>query len=206
MTMKILIADDHGLFRDGLRTCLEKIYPDAVILESATYKQSLENLKKNKFDFIILDLTMPDMAWEEGLDELTAKSDGAKFVIISASEEPHDIRKALGKGAVGYIPKRVDTNILAGALKFILEGGTYIPPSLVKNSNTKEDAKSNGKLTKRQSQVLELIAKGESNKIIAYELGVSEATVKLHVNTLFKSLNATNRTQAVIIAQEKGLI
>ena len=95
------------------------------------------------------------------------------------------------------------------ALKLILEGGTYIPPALIENSNesTSNNYRHNGKtLTNRQSQVLDLIAQGKSNKQIAYEMGVSEATVKLHINALLRSLKVNNRTQAVVTAQKLGLI
>ena len=114
-------------------------------------------------------------------------------------------------GISGYIPKRSDPKIMTGALKLVLDGGTYLPPSVLdsgsSSGNQQGENRSKGKtLTNRQSQVLELVAQGLSNKQIAYEMGVSEATVKLHINALLRSIGATNRTQAVIIAQKMGLI
>lgn len=154
---------------------------------------------------------MPDMTWEEGLAELRKKTSGTRFVVISASEDSRNIRKIITSGICGYIPKRSDPKIMAGALKLILDGGTYLPPSILESplsiSGKQIPQRDKGKkLTNRQSQVLSFVAQGMSNKQIAYELRVTEATVKLHINALLKSIGATNRTQAVIIAQKMGLI
>ena len=192
--MKVLIADEHALFRDGLGLLIEQLDGSATILQASNFAQALKILDtEHKFDLIIIDLDMQDMVWEKGFDAIRAKAGDARLVVISASENVHNIRESLEKGASGYITKRAETKILSNALKLILDGGTYIPPV--------------GKmLTNRQSQVLGLVAKGMSNKQIAYEMGVSEATVKLHINALLRAIGATNRTQAVIIAQKMGLI
>ena len=211
--MKILIADDHALFRDGLSMRLEKIEPESVIFQAANFSQALKILDdEKKIDLIILDLDMPDMNWEEGLTEVREKAGDVRYVVVSASEDPKDIRKSLAQGASGYIPKRSDPKILTGALQLIIDGGTYLPPSVLDVSPTteKNDAVASGsngkKLTNRQQQVLGYVAQGMSNKQIAYEMGVSEATVKLHINALLRSVGATNRTQALIMAQKMGLI
>ena len=186
--MKVLIADDHALFRDGLSMHLEQIDPEAVVFQAGSFSQALKIIDdEKKLDLVIVDLDMPDMAWEEGIEELIKKSNGARFVVVSATE------------------------IMTGALKLVLDGGTYLPPSVLdsgsSSGNQQGENRSKGKtLTNRQSQVLELVAQGLSNKQIAYEMGVSEATVKLHINALLRSIGATNRTQAVIIAQKMGLI
>ena len=213
--MKILIADDHALFRDGLMMQLEQLSPHVVILQSGNYSQTIKILEKETdFDLIILDLDMPDMDWEEGFKDVREKAANTRIMIISASDEVRYIRKALEAGACGYIPKRSNTKILANALQLVLDGGTYIPPELLtidcanqKNCRLSDhkDIKSKG-LTGRQQEVLLLIAEGKSNKQIAYELDVSEATVKLHINALLRSLGVTNRTQAVVTAQKQGLI
>ena len=122
-----------------------------------------------------------------------------------------NIRKVLESGVCGYIPKRSDPKILNSALQLVLDGGTYIPPALIESGGTAQangnGAKPKGKtLTNRQAQVLDLVAQGLSNKQIAYEMGVSEATVKLHINALLRSIGVTNRTQAVVTAQKMGLI
>jgi len=208
--MKVLIADDHALFRDGLSLSLEKLDSSATILQASNFAQALKILdSEQKFDLIIVDLEMQDMAWEEWLDAVKAKAGDARIVVISASENIHNIRESLERGVSGYISKRADSKILTNALKLILDGGTYIPPMMLgKNLNSPENTtKGRGRnLTNRQFQVLELVAQGMSNKQIAYEMGVSEATVKLHINALLRSIGATNRTQAVVTAQKMGII
>ncbi len=209
--MKVLIADDHALFRDGLAMRLEEINPDIVLHQAATFSQTLKIIDKEpNMDMIIVDLDMPDMKWEEGIELLRQKSHNINLVVISASEDIRNIRKILASGIKGYIPKRSDPKIMHNALKLILDGGTYIPPALIENSSENTGSgnhRGSGKtLTNRQSQVLDLIAQGKSNKQIAYEMGVSEATVKLHINALLRSLKVNNRTQAVVTAQKMGLI
>ena len=212
--MKILIADDHALFRDGLSLHLERLEPQAVIFQAGSFSQVMKIINdEKKLDLIIIDLDMPDMNWETALQEIMNKRGNARVAIISATEDTRSIRKAMEKGISGYIPKRADTKVLTGALKLIMDGGTYLPPSILDNANingvnmSSVSRSRNGKtLTNRQSQVLELVAQGMSNKQIAYEIGVSEATVKLHINALLRAVGATNRTQAVITAQKMGLI
>ena len=208
--MKVLIADDHALFRDGLAMRLEEINPDIILHQAATFSQALKILDKEpQINIIIADLDMPDMKWEDGIEQLKKKSPDSSLVVISASEDIRNIRKILATGIKGYIPKRSDPKIMHSALKLILDGGTYIPPALIEISsdNNLSSSQNKGKmLTNRQSQVLDLIAQGKSNKQIAYEMGVSEATVKLHINALLRSLKVNNRTQAVVTAQKMGII
>ncbi len=208
--MKILIADDHALFRDGLAMRLEQINPDIILHQAPTFSQAIKILdKEHNIDMVIVDLDMPDMRWEDGIEEIKKKAPNSSIVVISASEDIRNIRKILATGIKGYIPKRSEPKIMHNALKLILDGGTYIPPALIENSaeHGANGYKGNGKtLTNRQSQVLDLIAQGKSNKQIAYEMGVSEATVKLHINALLRSLKVNNRTQAVVTAQKMGII
>lgn len=132
--MKVLIADDHALFRDGLSLHLEQIDPQAVIFQAGNFSQAMKIIDdEKKLDLIIIDLDMPDMDWEEALKEIKEKTDGARLVIISASEDSRSIRKSMEYGISGYIPKRSDTKVLTGALKLILDGGTYLPPSVLDN-------------------------------------------------------------------------
>ena len=206
--MKVLIADDHALFRDALGKLIENLDTSATIIQAANFAQTLKILgHETAFDMVVIDPDMQDMpSWEEGLDEIGKAAGDARLVIISAAENPRNIRSPLEKGASGYISKRAESKILTNALKLILEGGTYIPPLLL-NQNAGMLEKNNTKtLTNRQSQVLNLVAQGMSNKQIAYEMGVSEATVKLHINALLRSVGATNRTQAVITAKKMGII
>lgn len=207
--MKILIADDHALFRDGLSMNLEKLAPQAIISQAANFTQAQKiAASEPNLNLIIIDLDMPDMSWEEGLCNLQKAAPKARIVVISASDESRNIKKALELGVSGYISKRMDTKVLNSALQLIIDGGTYLPPSIVEKGGVGNSGlRSSGKhLTSRQSEVLGYVAEGMSNKQIAYEMGVSEATVKLHINALLRAVGATNRTQAVVMAQKMGII
>lgn len=210
--MRVLIADDHALFRDELSAQLEKINPDFIILQASNYNQAQKFIENdNKIEMVIMDLDMPDTNWEEALKELKAKIPEAKLVVVSAGEDAGAIRKSLELGVNGFISKRSEQEVLLKALQLVLEGGTYLPPSVLQASGSAivQDRRCTGTaktLTNRQNQVLNLVAQGLSNKQIAYEMGVSEATVKLHINALLRSVGATNRTQAVIMAQKMGII
>lgn len=208
--MKILIADDHALFRDGLALRLEQVASDAVILQASNYAQIFKIIKNDTdIAIIILDIEMQDMPWMEALQEMRKLLPQTAIVVVSASEDGRTIRSVMSTGVKGYIPKRSDIKVFDNALKLILDGGTYVPPVLINNPPINNlSTKSTGlkTLTNRQSQVLDLIAQGKSNKQIAYDMGVSESTVKLHINALLRSLHVSNRTQAVVTAQKLGII
>ena len=206
--MRVLIADDHALFRDALGKLVEELDFSASVVQVSSYAQALKILKNEPpFDMVIFDLEMQDLlSWEKGIEEIRKAANGAKLVVVSAIENPRNIRSVLERGANGYISKRSESKILLNALKLILDGGTYIPPILLLQNTQVSEKNSVKNLTNRQSQVLGLVAQGMSNKQIAYEIGVSEATVKLHINALLRSVGANNRTQAVITAQKMGII
>ncbi|MBQ2884172.1 MAG: response regulator transcription factor [Alphaproteobacteria bacterium] len=209
--MKVLITDEQSLFRDGLTLRLKEINPNAIILQSSDLVEMQKILSKElDINILIIDIDLAELNITDVINKIKNLSPNTKIIAISSSEDSRTIKKILSYGVKGYIPKKCDSNILSGALKLILDGGTYIPPILLDNgldynsSNRSLSLKKN--LTNRQSQVLDLIAQGKSNKQIAYDMGVSEATVKLHINALLRSLKVNNRTQAVITAQKMGLI
>lgn len=210
--MRVLITDEQSLFRDGLSLRLQQINSDITIIQAANLADMYKILSKEKdLDFLILDIDLTELNTTEIINKIKASNPNTKIIAISSSEDIRNIKRVLSFGVKGYIPKRLDSNILSGALKLILDGGTYIPPIMLDNNinsniynQTISPLKKN--LTNRQSQVLDLIAQGKSNKQIAYDMGVSEATVKLHINALLRSLKVNNRTQAVITAQKMGLI
>ncbi len=208
--MKVLIAEDHALFREALGGLLAQILPDVKIIEAATYQDIFSVFEQGEnIDFLILDIGLPDLKWEDGISKLRNLNSNVKIIIVSASDDIKTIRKASEYNIVGYIGKSFSPKILTCALKIIFEGGTYAPISAVSSVEKSSQAQSQSlrhNLTQRQEQVLRLVGEGKSNKQIAYEMQVSEATVKLHINALLRSLGVTNRTQAVITAQKMGLI
>lgn len=208
--MKVLITDEQSLFRDGLSLRLKQINPDIYIIQSSNIDEMQQILLSEKdIDIVILDIDLTELKTDDIINKIKMNHPATKIIVISSSEESRNIKKILSYGVKGYIPKRLDSNILSGALKLILDGGTYLPSALLENNTSPTTTPNHTlqkNLTNRQSQVLDLIAQGKSNKQIAYDMGVSEATVKLHINALLRSLKVNNRTQAVITAQKMGLI
>lgn len=214
--MKILIGDDHLLFREGLRRLLEQMHENASFVEAGTFGDVLERCRAGeRFDVMLIDLHMPGWPGFPGLAELLAAQPGVPLVVVSASEDVADIRGALEQGVAAYIPKSSSVKVMMSALNLVLSGGIYVPPGALSfgpepgtarrrpldgyGHGHAERASSFG-LTQRQREVLDCLRAGKSNKQIAYELGLSEGTVKIHVTAIFKSLGVKNRTQAVIAA------
>lgn len=205
--MKFLIGDDHLLFREGLRRLLEQMHAGTTFSEGGSFGDVLDHCRSGeRFDVILLDLHMPGWRGFESIAEVQALQPGMPVVVVSASEQFADIRGALDNGASGYIPKSSSVKVMMGALNLILSGGIYVPPGALtfgadaRRWPSETERGSVGGLTQRQREVLECLRAGKSNKQIAYELGLSEGTVKIHVTAIFKSLGVKNRTQAVIAA------
>ena len=207
--MKILIADDCPLFRDGLNLRLLEIFPNAKTEQTSGFANTIKFLQNQKdVNLLILNAEMQDMPWQEALKEIRRVSK-ALILIISTSADARTLKTILAAGADGYLSKRADADELSLALRLIKNGETYISQNnnsgvpLNNLSGTESGLKT---LTNRQSQVLDLIAQDKSNKQIAYDMGVSESTVKLHINALLRTLHVSNRTQAVVTAQKMGII
>ncbi len=211
--MRVLIADDHSLFRKGCKLLLQEIEPKVQIVEAGDFKEAQTVLEsKDNFDLILLDLRMPGLGEIEGVKRLRQLAPATPLVVVSAHDEPYYAQKVMDSGAAGFIPKSSNPSVISSALKLILAGGNYVPPSLMNRAGGTPKADSMRKpsgelyaavekvLTPRQMDVMRLLARGESNKGIAEALGLSEGTVKVHVAAILKALNAANRTQAVLIA------
>ncbi len=214
--MKILIADDHELFRDGLRLVLGELGPDLQVIEASSYDQTLEIAnREDGLDLVLLDLVMPGMPWNEGLGALKRRLPKVPVVILSASEERRLVLEAVRLGAAGFIPKTSSSKVMLSALRLVMSGGVYLPPALIDETSvmggrSAEPAHSElsldaAPLTPRQREVLALLGQGKSNKEIARILNLSEGTVKLHVTAILKALNVNNRTGAVVAASRLGL-
>ncbi len=202
--MDILIADDHPLYRDALSMLVQQLDDEVTTKTVCCYDEVIEQLREEKKpDLILVDLHMPGIDAWQGIKSLRELSPETPIVVISSSESEDDSTRALELGALGFIPKSLDGNSMVNALRLIVENGVTIAP-IVKRSEARKSASSS--LTKRQHEVLQRLANGESNKIIARKLELSEGTVKLHVRAVFTALNVSNRTQAVIAAEKLGLI
>jgi DNA-binding NarL/FixJ family response regulator len=209
--MRILIGDDHLLFREGLRRLLEQLSAEATFADASTFDEMVAAVEGGDvFDLILIDLQMPGWPGFSGIERICATVPDTPLVVVSASESQSDVRAALDAGASGYIPKSSSVKIMLSALNLVLAGGIYLPPSVIGadtaaatvESETPKQAGGAHMLTQRQWEVLNCLREGKSNKQIAYELGLSEGTVKIHVTAIFKTLGVKNRTQAVIVASE----
>ncbi len=209
--MRILLADDHPLFREGVKPVLEKLDPDVIILEAVDYPSTFEAMHHaGEVDLVLMDLYMPGMSGIEGVTRFRATFPEVPLVVLSASEQPEDIQRLLGAGALGYITKSSPSDTILGALNVVLAGGIYIPPALLGEEEDEESAlhaiaARYPALSYRQIQVLKELAKGQSNRQIGQALDVTEGTVKLHMAAIFRILKVNNRTEAVLVAQKMGL-
>ena len=206
--MKILIVDDHALFREGLRYVLNELDENVIIIEAPSFDQAMHHVTENPdLDLVLLDLNIPGKDGFATLDTLSKKYPALPVVILSASTQRSDIQRALDSGAVGYIPKDTTSKVVLTALRLVFSGGIYAPPDITQQKSTDEsmDIRNSAALTPRQIEVLALLAKGYSNKEIAQKINVTAATVKMHVTSIFRSLGVSNRTQAAMVAEKLGL-
>lgn len=202
--MKILIADDHPLFRDAFKGILLQLYADADITEKASFDElmSLKSSQQFNYDMAFIDLAMPKGSPYETIAHLNKLNSKTPIVVVSGEESQDVVRNAIASGAIGFLPKSLDTDILISNLKHILSGAmTIVSPGIKQESNMQSSL---SRLTARQTEVLELMCEGDTNKMIARLLDLTEGTVKLHVRAILQTLGASNRTQAVSIAKRDG--
>jgi DNA-binding NarL/FixJ family response regulator len=207
-THHVIIADDHPLFRDALKQTLGTALPGATITEAGSVEKLLEVLSAaGSADLVLLDLKMPGEKGAASLSGLTglmyvrSQHPGVPVVIVSASDNPSMIRRCLNLGASGFISKSLPVDQIRGAVKVVLEGGVYFPEDVQSGASGDELAGLSARLatlTPQQVRVLSMLGQGLLNKQIAFELSVSEATVKAHVSAILQKLGVDSRTQAVI--------
>ncbi len=205
--MKILIADDHALFRGGLKLQLQHFKADGEIIDINNFEKLLPAVAEHLPDMVIVDLGMPGMPWREAIGQFRASYANIRLVVLSANDDDTNVRDALRLGANGFISKSDPPEVVMAALQLVCCGGTCVPSHFTQHAATEPDTgASNSPITHRQREVLELMAEGYSNKLIAYKLQLTEGTVKQHVAAVLKTLGATNRTQAVAAARSSGVL
>ena len=201
----LLIADDHPLFREALRGAVQRIMPGVQLFEADSV-QALYALTDahSDADLVLMDLNMPGAQGFNALVHLRALHPQLPVVVVSAREEPSVMRRAVDHGAVGFIPKSADSNTIGQALAAVLDGEHWLPEAALNEPPTDAVEREIGvrlrELTPQQFRVLQMLGSGLLNKQIAWELNVSEATIKAHVTAILRKLGATNRTQAVLMA------
>lgn len=217
--MKVLIIDDHVLFRDGLHLVLKNLSTDLTIFNADSYEDSVALMAEhNDLDLVLLDLSLPGLSDCEALKAVRKALPFTPVVILSGNETGEKVEQVLNLGAQGYIPKSSSADILINSLKFVLSGGIYIPPEIlsinrVDTSNAQSDMPTESEsssgniddfLTPRQQDVLQQLVHGYSNKEIGKQLNMSESTVRVHMAAILKSFGVTNRTRAVNMAIQNG--
>jgi len=197
--LKILLADDHALFREGVKQLCSHLHAEVQVVEVSNGAEVMRlALTQPDFDLVLLDLAMPGVDGFSGLAAFRTHAPSVPVVILSGSEDPSDVQAALDGGAAGFIPKSTLSDVILSALRLVLAGGIYTPPGLLTGQNLVVSKAQLNALTPRQREVLVLMGQGKSNKDIGNLLGLSEATVKQHVSAILKALHVANRMQAVI--------
>jgi DNA-binding NarL/FixJ family response regulator len=202
---RLVIADDHPLFRGALREAVGGLFERVDIAEAGSFDDVAKLLDDSgDVDLILLDLSMPGVRGFSGLMYLRAQYPSVPVVVVSANDDPSVIRRCMDFGASGFIPKTLDIDGMRKAIASVLKGGVWTPPDVDLDAGTDaETAELMGRLatlTPQQVRVLMMLSEGLLNKQIAYELSVSEATVKAHVSAILQKLGVESRTQAVIAA------
>jgi DNA-binding NarL/FixJ family response regulator len=202
---RFLIADDHPLFRGALRQALEGMFEGVVIIETGSVEEMGKALEADEdVDLVLLDLNMPGVRGFSGLLYLRAQFPSVPVMVVSATEDPIAIRRCMEMGASGFIPKSLGIEAIRGAIAKVLDGGIWTPPDIdIAGRDENSDLVARlASLTPQQVRVLMMLSEGLLNKQIAYELSVSEATVKAHVSAILQKLGVESRTQAVIAASK----
>lgn len=212
--MKILLADDHDLFRAGLGMVLNELGEGTQLVQAANLTDAMQCAHaESDLDLALLDLKMPAMNGVDGLQQFCTQFPEVPVIIVSGSDDLSDVHQALGNGAAGYIHKSTTPSVMLSALRLVLAGGIYVPPQAMRQepartaalAATQAKGVGENRLTARQLEVLRLLALGKPNKLIARELDLSEGTVKIHLSAIFRVLDVNNRTEAVLAAQQLSL-
>jgi DNA-binding NarL/FixJ family response regulator len=204
MPIKAMIADDHELFRSGLKQLLQDVLAVEEVREAETLDEAIEILtNEGAGDLVLVDLNMPGMSGPEALAALRDGFPEAKVAVVSAWDGRAEIIAALSAGVHGYIPKSLNANEIAAAIRSIMDGQIFVPPALGKRDTAEaprmQIAEANGgeKLTSRQREVLSELLKGRASKEIARALDIAEGTVKIHLAAIYRALGVRTRAEAI---------
>ena len=218
MKIKVLLVDDHALFRDGMRYVLQQLADEVEIIDTGNFTEALQLVNANpNIDLALLDLNMPDSDGVPSLQLFHQRFPDIPLVVVSGSDQRDDIENVMNLGAMGFISKMSPSKVMLSALRMVLDGGVYVPPQLLHQAVSKMEMglsmtdkrsqrASKYGLTPRQLEVLQFIGAGLSNKDIAKKLDLAEGTVKIHVAAIYQALHVSSRVDAVATAQRFGFI
>jgi DNA-binding NarL/FixJ family response regulator len=201
--IKVLVVDDHPLMRVGI-VAIINAHPDMIaVAQAGDGEEAVELFEQHRPDVTLMDLRLPRLSGVNTIQTIRSRHEQARFVVLTTYEGDEDIHQALAAGAQGYMIKGMPHDALIEALRRVHAGGRFLPRP-VKQALASRNP--NSDLSSRERQVLALLADGKSNKDIAGELGITEATVKCHVSAILMRLNVSDRTQAVVVALQRGLV
>ncbi|TXH45927.1 MAG: response regulator transcription factor [Burkholderiaceae bacterium] len=215
-TVKVMLVDDHSLFRSGVKQLLQKQPGIEVVAEAADGLEGVKRAKSHQPDVVLLDLNMPGLSGLETLQLLRGELPQTAVVILTVSEEASELGEALRQGAAGFLVKNIDVDVLVNAIHKAARGESVIADCMTSKlvaefraqgpaSSAPAPVADKEKLTPREREIVACLARGESNKEIARRLDVAESTVKIHVQSILKKLNLTSRVQVAVYAVEHGL-
>ena len=209
--MRVLLIDDHSLFAEGLRILLKEFDQSVDLVTCNSSEVALQQADPEKVELILLDYYLPGLGGVEALAALREYCPNSRIIVVSALDDPRNIRQIIDAGAAGFIPKTSTFAVMSAALNLVLAGGTYLPPQAMLGNSGRKAAADDGShqdqygggldcLSQRQREVLMQVVQGKPNKVIARTLEISEHTVKAHISASFKLLGVKNRTEAVYAA------
>jgi DNA-binding NarL/FixJ family response regulator len=215
--MKVLVVDDHALFREGLALLLAPLADPLVVTSVGSCEEAFAALETQRdIDLVLMDLGLPGLPGIGGIAAIKERFPMIPVVVLSSADDKGTVLEALDAGAMGFIPKSSNANVMVGALKLILAKGVYLPPSVFLGAEgllgRRSEPPPGGAadpsalrpvdlgLTARQAEVLYLILQGKPAKLICRELALSASTVKVHTSAVLRALNVTTRTQAIVAA------
>jgi DNA-binding NarL/FixJ family response regulator len=213
--MKILLADDHALFRDGMRYVLQQLADEVEVLEAPNFPDAVRQMESHpEVRLVLLDLNMPGSDGSASVKLFTLRFPDIPVVVVSGVDQREDIERVMESGAVGFISKATPSKVMLNALRLVLDGGIYLPPQLLQaampqiepSPDRRHKVVNSYGLTQRQTEALTLLAHGLSNKEIAEKMGLAEGTVKIHIAAVYQVLRVTSRFEAMRVAERLGLI
>lgn len=211
--MKILVVDDHALIREALHSVLKQLNRGAVIFDASNSRQAMCIVEEHPdISLVLLDISLPDRDGFSVLRELRDRYATIAIIILSSSDDQETVKRAFNLGALGFIPKTTGREVILNAIKLVFSGGVYIPSQMLEETRStrltdkpaSRDSIKGIRLTDRQIEVLALLMKGRSNKVIAKTLNMAVPTVKNHITVVLKALGVASRTEAIIKVGKMG--
>ncbi|KAF0206203.1 MAG: LuxR family transcriptional [Gallionellaceae bacterium] len=218
MKIKVLMVDDHALFRDGMRYVLQQLADEVEVIDSGDFVDGMKQAANNPdLDLTLLDLHMPGSDGAKSILDFHTANPSIPLVVVSGSDQREDIEKVMEYGAMGFISKMSSSKMMLSALRMVLDGGVYLPPQLLQqamagldqgagNADKRTARQNKSGLTTRQMQTLQWLAEGLSNKEISERMSLAEGTVKIHTAAVYQALRVSSRLEAVSAARRLGFL